>query len=139
MRGKGSSDLKNHLSKVGTAITGTCAASAVEVVWVSECGQSNHNLCLDPCQAPTPESLMPALLPSGASVLVLGDGDVSSKNSIIHILCKFIWNILQGKSHARPKKETNKQNKRDKKQQLNKLKRIEIITKNFFPTTVVEN
>ena len=113
MRGKDSSDLKNHLSKVGTGITGTCAGSAIEVAWVSECVQSHHNLCLDPYQAPTPESLVPALLPSGASVLVLGDGDASSKNSRIHILCKFIWNILQGKSQARPKREkqTNKQTK----------------------------
>ena len=81
VRDKSSSDLEQHLSSIGTAITGTYAGSAAEEVWVSECGQSHHKLCLDPCQKPTADPFAQALLPSGARVLVLGGGEYTLKSS----------------------------------------------------------
>lgn len=66
------SDLEWHLSRAGEVITGTYRGNISEAVQESDCGLGHHCLYLDLCQAPSPTSLVAALLPSWVGVPVLG-------------------------------------------------------------------
>lgn len=68
VRHRGISDLKCHPSRVGTAITGTYTGSTSEA---DLCPQlENHSLGPNTCLVLTPAPFIPALLSSGARMLV---------------------------------------------------------------------